>query len=892
MASVRKESVQIDVEIAGKKAGSTLKELQGTAKQLRNEISNLTPGTDAFIKKAEELRKVNAQIKSINDEIKGISTELGKGGTAFGQFFQKVKDGAGKAGAVFQKAFFIIEVIKQVYEAIRAFVDLGTESVKTRNELEKLGVSGEQNLERITAKAQVVARSFDVEIKEVLKTTNVLAKTFGQDFGSTLDFVQTKMIEASDLGGEFLEVLSEYAPQAKAAGMEMDDFANMLIYTERQGAYSIDKVADSMKEFGLRTREQTKATSDSLAVLGTDFRDKLFKGINDGSISSSEAFKMIINRMNELKLPTNQVQTIIADTFGSPGEDLSLPFLTQLAEVKDGYAGLSPEARKYAEVQKELMQAQEEIFIKIGEFADGVKKFFFDLWDSSQPLKEAFSEIWQQIKNTFDEVSNLFRAFGVMQKEGSGAKLVIDILTVAVKAAFLPFKVVLATIQAISKALQDLRPIAAGVANVFSSLSNLANPAKAFSEGYAKEAGRLAELQKQDALKNLKEQRDAFLSAEADKLKAAKSTTTEVSKQRGFATQAELDAQAKKNAKLLEEEKKQKERLDKIKSAIPEKLEINTGGQINNPLSSGPNLAGRKVITNTTIGVGEAQDQFNQAKSGFSLSTLKDKKNQLTGSLDAEKADKIAQLKGDKQKELEIEKEYNAKKLQAEKDFQSAKYNVQLAGLATAKDILGGVMELMSEESKGRKALGMAMKAATIAEIIIKTQAEIAGYMAHPGSIASLGVVGGIKAGIAVARAAVGIAKVAQQKFAGGGMVRGNSHANGGVPIEAEGGEFIFRKQVVTPDTLPIFRRINQYGLKKYADGGLVSLTPNVPMSAVGNRNNNNASGQNDRLLKVMEMAIEAYSKPINVSVEANVNPRKVVDWAQMQDQAKNKYKL
>jgi len=50
------------------------------------------------------------------------------------------------------------------------------------------------------------------------------------------------------------------------------------------------------------------------------------------------------------------------------------------------------------------------------------------------------------------------------------------------------------------------------------------------------------------------------------------------------------------------------------------------------------------------------------------------------------------------------------------------------------------------------------------------------------------------------------------KKYPGGGSLEGNSHAQGGIPIEAEGGEFIIKKDSVNPSTLSILEYINEHG--------------------------------------------------------------------------------
>ena len=50
------------------------------------------------------------------------------------------------------------------------------------------------------------------------------------------------------------------------------------------------------------------------------------------------------------------------------------------------------------------------------------------------------------------------------------------------------------------------------------------------------------------------------------------------------------------------------------------------------------------------------------------------------------------------------------------------------------------------------------------------------------------------------------------KKYPHGGALEGNSHAQGGIPIEAEGGEFIIKKDSVNPSTLAMLEFINEHG--------------------------------------------------------------------------------
>ena len=50
------------------------------------------------------------------------------------------------------------------------------------------------------------------------------------------------------------------------------------------------------------------------------------------------------------------------------------------------------------------------------------------------------------------------------------------------------------------------------------------------------------------------------------------------------------------------------------------------------------------------------------------------------------------------------------------------------------------------------------------------------------------------------------------KKYPMGGMLDGDPHDEGGIPIVAEGGEFIIKKDSVNEDTIAVLEYINKYG--------------------------------------------------------------------------------
>ena len=66
--------------------------------------------------------------------------------------------------------------------------------------------------------------------------------------------------------------------------------------------------------------------------------------------------------------------------------------------------------------------------------------------------------------------------------------------------------------------------------------------------------------------------------------------------------------------------------------------------------------------------------------------------------------------------------------------------------------------------------------------------------------------------------------KKKRKKYVVGGNINGPSHDNGGVIIEAEGGEYIIKKDSVNEETEPILEEINKTGKLSYRHGGKIPI--------------------------------------------------------------------
>lgn len=146
--SIRRDKIQLEVEINGKKAGRTYGELINDAKNLKREILKLTPGTEKFIKKSAELKKVNDRLTNIKKGTKGVADGMRNINVSGGQLpglFKKVNGALNATG--------ILALIAAIVKGIQLAVRFGKETLQ---------------LYDTQAKA-------DAQLKNVIKSTNAAA---------------------------------------------------------------------------------------------------------------------------------------------------------------------------------------------------------------------------------------------------------------------------------------------------------------------------------------------------------------------------------------------------------------------------------------------------------------------------------------------------------------------------------------------------------------------------------------------------------------------------------------------------------------------------------------------------------------------------------------------
>lgn len=206
----------------------------------------------------------------------------------------------------------------------------------------------ENELQSVTGAVVGIAETFGEENARVAAAVSSLMSATGMSAQEATDFIARGFQKGLNSSGDFLDTLTEYAPQFEKAKIGGGELFSLLETGAAKGALGTDKIADAFKEFGLTVVD---VSDDSKAVykeLGLN-QAELVKGINDGSITQAEAFEKVTNALSDVKGQADRTR-IGAAIFGGAGEDFANG-LTQLdltkTSMKDLQGGVDAVNTRY-----------------------------------------------------------------------------------------------------------------------------------------------------------------------------------------------------------------------------------------------------------------------------------------------------------------------------------------------------------------------------------------------------------------------------------------------------------------------------------------------------------------------------------------------------------------
>jgi hypothetical protein len=418
------------------KANGAYRKLSKELNDQRNRYKDLAAAEQAS---SQEARDLIISIGQLDKKLKGIDANVGQfqrnvGGytEALSNFFPKlsgtlgqvtgaiggIQEGfanLGKSSGALTTGLGGIGIALTAFQAISEIVGGLIEAARATQELSAqvtnfTQITGEE-LTQVVATSQAIAVTYGKNVDEIVVAANSASKALGISFAQALDVVEIGFRKGADAQGQFLSGLKEYSVQFRDAGLSAEDFLRVSIASANEGIFS-DKGLDAVKEFGLRINEQTKASRAALEnAFGKEFTDELFTNINNGSVTSGQAFGLVTDKITETGVAGSQLQTVIADVFGGPGEDIGKDFLITLGDVLQSTDDVTLSSNLYQKQQEELFRVNEQLKISEVAYNQTLATTGVEFEIATAKGKLFLNGVLSGILNYFEQVPNRLNAY-------------------------------------------------------------------------------------------------------------------------------------------------------------------------------------------------------------------------------------------------------------------------------------------------------------------------------------------------------------------------------------------------------------------------------------------------------------------------------------------------
>lgn len=375
-------------------------------------------------------------IKGMNNEARettGVFGKLGKAASDFGKAVYKVSQYTGAFTLVSGVADTFTNVVGSVgaYQASlkQAQAATGATAAEIQEMSESLRSLYSQNLgedwtdlsnamaiakqvtkqqgkelENTTKYALVYRDVFGEDIAESIKAADTMAKNFGISNEQAFNLLAQGAQKGLNKSNELLDSANEYAPYFAKLGFSAESMFDTFAAGLDAGAFNLDKVGDGIKEFGIRTKDGSKASMDaykSIGLSGQAMTDQFAAG----GVAAQKAFLTTVKAINSVEDPAKRNAVAVA-LFGTQAEDLEDRVIKAYGNVQSQF-----------DMTKNTMESIQEIkYDTIGMAFQGIGRqlmttFIMPLGDLALPLLQDFGNWFQDkipvIKGFFSTVGGL-----------------------------------------------------------------------------------------------------------------------------------------------------------------------------------------------------------------------------------------------------------------------------------------------------------------------------------------------------------------------------------------------------------------------------------------------------------------------------------------------------
>lgn len=175
-------------------------------------------------------------------------------------------------------------------------------------------------LQEMTEAALLLRDSFGFEAEEQMRAVTMLTGKFGISSKEAYDLIVAGAQQGLNKNGDLLDVINEYSSHYAQMGYDAKGFFNSLASGTATGVFSVDKLGDAMKEFGIRSKDNATSTTEAYELLGLE-SEKMLAKFAAGGEEAQEATALVVSSLFSMSDQVQQNQVGVA-LFGTMWEDL------------------------------------------------------------------------------------------------------------------------------------------------------------------------------------------------------------------------------------------------------------------------------------------------------------------------------------------------------------------------------------------------------------------------------------------------------------------------------------------------------------------------------------------------------------------------------------------
>lgn len=219
-------------------------------------------------------------------------------------------------------------------------------------------------LEKTTKTAITFRDVFKEDVPESLKAADTMMKKFGITSEEAYNLMAQGAQKGLNKSGELVDTANEYSVYFDKLGYSANDMFNLFSAGMETGAFSLDKVGDAVKEFGIRIKDGSDGTYDAMVQLFAPAHlDKFAKSLAKNTTKSAEYMEL-------LKHTTKSTAADIIKGLRKGGNDTKKALNSLQVVMSDG-PGLLDKLSSGAIQGKDAMQ---KVIDKLGQIEDPVQR--------------------------------------------------------------------------------------------------------------------------------------------------------------------------------------------------------------------------------------------------------------------------------------------------------------------------------------------------------------------------------------------------------------------------------------------------------------------------------------------------------------------------------------